>query len=299
MNSFLSITNSNKFSLNIPPIIPSELSNLIPITSGLKLWLDADDPFNDRTKPSSDKGLESWKDKSGFNNDCMAMVGTSTTTTASTQSTISWKKIDFNNRPCFSLRGRLDQKFFSGQFVNSSSITTENCYVFIVASNNSTTTGSSGEGAARFIGFSNLSESNDWDNLNGFAYLRQSGTGLRPYRNRTDTTANDPSSYNYNTVWHGGYLGSTVYSSFLNGDSTLLRSGSTTNSPFNINYYKIGSNTNNSDLRGFLTGKISEIIVYDTALTTLQIQQVEGYLAWKWNLQTLLPTNHPYKISPP
>jgi hypothetical protein len=46
----------------------------------------------------------------------------------------------------------------------------------------------------------------------------------------------------------------------------------------------------------------NEIIAYTsptTALTTLQIQQVEGYLAWKWNLVASLPSTHPYKNSPP
>jgi hypothetical protein len=34
-------------------------------------------------------------------------------------------------------------------------------------------------------------------------------------------------------------------------------------------------------------------------LTTTQRQQVEGYLAWKWGLQTALPTTHPYyKVRP-
>ena len=36
-------------------------------------------------------------------------------------------------------------------------------------------------------------------------------------------------------------------------------------------------------------GNISEVIVYNTALTTTQRQQIEGYLAWKWGLQASLP----------
>lgn len=46
-------------------------------------------------------------------------------------------------------------------------------------------------------------------------------------------------------------------------------------------------------------GTISEILVYSNALTTLQRQQVEGYLAWKWGQVANLPSTHPYKISPP
>ena len=43
-----------------------------------------------------------------------------------------------------------------------------------------------------------------------------------------------------------------------------------------------------------LVGYINEIIVFNVALTTIQRQQVEGYLANKWGVQGSLPNNHPY-----
>lgn len=46
-------------------------------------------------------------------------------------------------------------------------------------------------------------------------------------------------------------------------------------------------------------GHICELIIHNTALTTDQRQQVEGYLAWKWGLQGSLPSSHPYKVFPP
>ena len=39
---------------------------------------------------------------------------------------------------------------------------------------------------------------------------------------------------------------------------------------------------------------LSEALLYQSALTTAQIQQIEGYLAWKWGLVSSLPSNHPY-----
>ena len=44
--------------------------------------------------------------------------------------------------------------------------------------------------------------------------------------------------------------------------------------------------------------------MYETALligdyTDLQIQQMEGYLAWKWGLQANLPPSHPYYLVNP
>jgi hypothetical protein len=46
-------------------------------------------------------------------------------------------------------------------------------------------------------------------------------------------------------------------------------------------------------------GDLGEVVIYSTALTTAQHQQVEGYLAWKWGLQGSLPATHPYKLFPP
>ena len=46
-------------------------------------------------------------------------------------------------------------------------------------------------------------------------------------------------------------------------------------------------------------GYISEIVYYNTTLTTIQRQKIEGYLAWKWGLQANLPSGHPYKSAAP
>ena len=39
---------------------------------------------------------------------------------------------------------------------------------------------------------------------------------------------------------------------------------------------------------------IGEIIVYNSLVSDEQRQQIEGYLAWKWGLNTSIPTKHPY-----
>jgi hypothetical protein len=45
--------------------------------------------------------------------------------------------------------------------------------------------------------------------------------------------------------------------------------------------------------------KVAEIVAYDRVLPTLARQKLEGYLAHKWDLVGLLPSDHPYKISLP
>ena len=45
---------------------------------------------------------------------------------------------------------------------------------------------------------------------------------------------------------------------------------------------------------GVYDGNISEILVFNTALSNSDRQTIEGYLAWKWGIQANLPTTHPY-----
>jgi hypothetical protein len=46
------------------------------------------------------------------------------------------------------------------------------------------------------------------------------------------------------------------------------------------------------------TGSIFEATLFRSALSIQDIQQIEGYLAWKWGLQRSLPTRHAYKNVP-
>jgi hypothetical protein len=46
-------------------------------------------------------------------------------------------------------------------------------------------------------------------------------------------------------------------------------------------------------------GEVSEVIVFPSTLVDSNRFQVEGYLAWKWGIESLLPSNHIYKNAPP
>jgi hypothetical protein len=46
-------------------------------------------------------------------------------------------------------------------------------------------------------------------------------------------------------------------------------------------------------------GKFCEFMMYSNVLAPFDRQKVEGYLAWKWGLQSNLPTTHPFKSAAP
>ncbi len=60
----------------------------------------------------------------------------------------------------------------------------------------------------------------------------------------------------------------------------------------------LGSGGTDGTLSPYI-GYISEVIMYSNVLSDINRQQVEGYLAWKWGLQSSLQTTHPFRYFPP
>jgi hypothetical protein len=46
---------------------------------------------------------------------------------------------------------------------------------------------------------------------------------------------------------------------------------------------------------GHFDGDFAELLIFNTSLSDDYISEIEGYLAHKWGLTALLPSNHPYK----
>ena len=72
--------------------------------------------------------------------------------------------------------------------------------------------------------------------------------------------------------------------------SSFYSTGDTMDLP-NIGRYT-SSGVENQSAR--FIGELQEIIVYNSTLTTNMRQIIEGYLAWKWFIQSSLPRTHPY-----
>jgi hypothetical protein len=68
------------------------------------------------------------------------------------------------------------------------------------------------------------------------------------------------------------------------------------------NGYSLGGLNNGDDSAPYpyrLYGNIAEVILFNTALSTNQRQQIEGYLAYKWGLTSTLLATHPFKTFNP
>lgn len=115
---------------------------------------------------------------------------------------------------------------------------------------------------------------------------------------RTDVSGTtDPRIYSM--IKASGAINTTT-SVFFEGVQASDRGGSSTSTPILGNsQLLVGTWLNIAGLPSFFDGKLGEILIVPTNLGTTDRQKVEGYLAWKWDLESLLPIGHPYKNNPP
>lgn len=86
------------------------------------------------------------------------------------------------------------------------------------------------------------------------------------------------------------YTGTAMAYAKNNATST----GSTTQTFFSLFCYN-----NDGSFAMPVNSYLSEVLVFSTKLSDSDRQMVEGYLAWKYNIQNYLPASHPYKSSAP
>ena len=97
-----------------------------------------------------------------------------------------------------------------------------------------------------------------------------------------------PTPASSNVLVDATYTSATL-SPFVNGFTATTLAGTT----LAATGIFVGGPTN------YFNGSISELIIYASTLTSNQRQQVEGYLANKWRLNSQIVTGHPYKLIPP
>ena len=82
----------------------------------------------------------------------------------------------------------------------------------------------------------------------------------------------------------------------LDGETTGLTTGTFASSGGDSTGAVYNTIANNADSA---SGDAGELLWCNEALSTTDRQKVEGYLAWKWGLDSFLPKSHPYGSGPP
>jgi hypothetical protein len=244
------------------------------------VWLDAADTS---TLTLSGSNITAWRDKSIYGNhvnDISAIPPTYNSTDSS---------VNFLTTSSNFMRGTMSQTYSS------------NATVFIVPSVTSTAT------VLGFPRLSTLSTSAASDtalagqflilNLNTANPMTYLATGTNPTGQGTNITTFLSNSYTNDvrflvtntSTWSGTAFSVTT---LLNGNSQSTSSFSQTRSPdsyYVSTYNKYTFATGPVNIGDCFNGKIFEYLVFSRALTTIERQQVEGYLTWKWRLAGYSP----------
>ena len=103
-------------------------------------------------------------------------------------------------------------------------------------------------------------------------------------------------AYTGPTFWSMGGSVSTK-AEFLSRDGTVLGTNSGPGTTESAAYpLVVGGNFSTTNTLGYpYLGTVGEILVFNRYLSTTETQEIEGYLACKWGLQSQLPASHPYK----
>jgi len=251
-------------------------TNYYPLSiSGCALWLDAADPAGTGIAPANSSIISSWIDKSGTGNNGTSYGNPTFNTSA------------FNGKPSISFNG--STQYFVGAITNTGTTVS----VFAIVSMNS---------GSQYGRICSLAVTNNFDGGVSSAYfipLIRSSTNQSIQSGRYQGSGNvnvGPVAITYNVPFQAASIvDGTTNTLYLNGTSSA--SGSSTGN-FGYTAYGIGAQPSNFQPEYF-QGYISEIIIYNTALTTTQRQQIEGYLAWKWGLQSSLINTNPYYSAAP
>jgi len=245
--------------------------------SGLSLWLDGSD--TNSMVFSSGTNMSQWSDKSGNGNHGLGRSGngTSISTTGGPNYVSTTNGVTFD----------------SNQFFITSGLTVAAQTHCLIAVHNPTITNGNGTGNTRIFSFQSTGT------LVVFPYM--DGTTPRGYIGNVSGAP----TYNTSTLVENSVAGQknliianiSATSQFIYKNGAVQTSGTFSLGSATTDILSIGKEYRSTigDAYEGYQGTIHEMLIFNTALTTSQRQQVEGYLAWKWGPQISLPDTHAFK----
>ena len=241
--------------------------------SGIQLWLDAADPSTiTGTSP-----VTAWRDKSGNGNN----------------GTASGSPVLLAN----SLNGSYPSIYFNGSssIAGATVVSGPTLTAFCILQTTDTNLSTNG----RLLSLSTPGQNDYNTNLTICVFLQFNPTYICTSRAGGGTAGTILYDVPVGTsaLVATTFAGNTSNTFYGNGSLFVNQTDPNWTTNFSITTYCIGTAINPSN--AWYKGRIGEIILYSTALTNPQRQQVEGYLAWKWGLAVNLPPSHAYKLFPP
>jgi hypothetical protein len=97
-------------------------------------------------------------------------------------------------------------------------------------------------------------------------------------------------------IWTASHnaLASGLSTSYQCGSVLGTAGGTAPVSSSNGVYFNVGNSGWQGNVNSW-SGVCSEILTYNRVLSSNELQAVEGYLSWKWGVNTNIPTGHPYR----
>lgn len=239
----------------------------LQVTNGLRLWLDAADVNNGAAQPGSGAAVSTWFDKSGLNNNVVASGNTSAT----------FETAGLNGRPSIRLTG---DSAFSGPNIFSTANVSDTTLFFVqayvsvqpnfVVSLNGQNVDLNGPNA-RFTYHIPWVDGQFYFDPGDYCFWTRL---YAPY-----PVAPGVPSITTSGSAISGFPGFNGVNGFIRFDGTTAASGSRALSAPVSGGFRLGATA------GFgFDGRFSEVIIYDRALSLAEIEQVECYLASKWNI---------------
>ena len=247
--------------IGLYPVVKPIITTFSPLSTSPGLWLDAND-YSTFTF-SSGTNISSWADKSGNARNATGVNSPVYTDTSAYLSGSSYFTVNLD---------------FIASFPDHSAF-------FVITPTNGTNiygaiNGGSGANSLH-VGFSSTTayRVNHW------------GNDLYPNTTAAYRSGGLRNLLNFDWINTGG-AGKAVRA---NGsvEGTIGQTGQ-------IGVMSGGGTIGNVVQQGILTGYINEVIfILNPNITTTNRNKLEGYLAWKWGIQSYLPAGHPYLSAPP
>jgi hypothetical protein len=240
--------------------------------SGLTLWLDGSDPLGAGSPPPYGTYITKWYDKSengyhaiGVNNP--SVVGSA----VNSLSVVAYNGSSYSYAP---IPAGTFSSYLTMYFVYKVTGSVTNCAPL--------------SRAITFVGAP----------IDQYNSVRLLGAGVNPYYTSYTSSWSHASATSPTLMTQLiGISPPTSFSEYVNGSTSTSASGSRF-SPLADNATRVYIGTRD-DLSTSFNGYMCEAILYNTRPTLAQQQLIEGYLAWKWGIQSTLLIGHPYYSAPP